>query len=387
MKICFSLNNKKEQDFVKILKKQKIYDINRIKFREQQYLNEIQLFGISEQLNPERIVIEKYGQLIVYKNIEGKNDIEVKLYEENVWLNQKQLVDLFDSSKSNISEHIKHIFEEKELEEDNVTKIFPIIAEDGKKYNVKYYNLDMILAIGYRVKSDIGTNFRQWATETLKEYVVKGFTLNDNLLKNAGGGRYFKQLLARIRDIRTAEKVFWRQILDIYATSVDYNPKSEISIEFFKEVQNKMHWASHGHTAAEIIMERADSEKDFMGLTNFEGNQPTLQEAIIAKNYLTEKELDVLNRIVTMYLDYAELQALNENPMTMRDWVNELDYFIKMNRKDVLQTKGTVSHKDALEKARDEYKKYKERISLNPTEVELHYLEATNELKKIADRK
>lgn len=331
--------------------------------------------------------MEKYGQLIVYKNIKGKNDIEVKLYEENVWLNQKQLVDLFDSSKSNISEHIKHIFEEKELDEDNVTKIFPIIAEDGKKYNVKYYNLDMILAIGYRVKSEIGTNFRQWATETLKEYVVKGFTLNDNLLKNAGGGRYFKQLLARIRDIRTSEKVFWRQILDIYATSVDYNPKSEISIEFFKEVQNKMHWASHGHTAAEIIMERADSEKDFMGLTNFEGDKPTLQEAIIAKNYLTEKELDILNRIVTMYLDYAELQALNEKTMTMRDWVNELDYFIKMNRKDVLQTKGTVSHQDALEKARDEYKKYKERISLNPTDVELHYLEATNELKKLADIK
>ena len=266
--------------------------------------------------------MEKYGQLILYKDKNGKKDIEVKLYEETVWLNQNQIVDLFDSSKSNISEHISHIFQEKELIEEKVTSTFPTIAGNGKTYNVKYYNLDMILAIGYRVKSDIGTNFRQWATETLKEYVVKGFTLNDNLLKNAGGGRYFKQLLARIRDIRTAEKVFWRQILDIYATSVDYNPKSEISIEFFKEVQNKMHWASHGHTAAEIIMERADSEKDFMGLTNFEGNQPTLQEAIIAKNYLTEKELDVLNRIVTMYLDYAELQALNENPMTMIGQMN-----------------------------------------------------------------
>lgn len=330
--------------------------------------------------------MEKYGQLILYKDNNGKKDIEVKLYNETVWLNQSQIVDLFDSSKSNISEHISHIFQEGELIEEEVTAIFPTVAGNGKTYNVKYYNLDMIIAIGYRVKSNIGTSFRQWATETLKEYVVKGFALNDNLLKNAGGGRYFKQLLDRIRDIRTSEKVFWRQILDIYATSVDYSPKSEISINFFKEVQNKMHWASHGHTAAEIIMERADSEKDFMGLTNFEGDQPTLQEAIIAKNYLTEKELNVLNRIVTMYLDYAELQALNEKTMTMKDWVNELEYFIKMNRKDVLQNKGTVSHKDALEKARSEYKKYKERISLNPTEVELHYIEATNELKKITDK-
>ena len=329
--------------------------------------------------------MEEYGQLILYKNKDGKKNIEVKLYQDTVWLNQKQLVELFDSSKSNISEHIKHIFEENELDEEIVSQTFPTISTDGKKYNMKYYNLDMIIAIGYRVKSDIGTSFRQWATETLKEYVVKGFALNDNLLKNAGGGIYFKELLARIRDIRTSEKVFWRQILDIYATSVDYNPKSEISIEFFKEVQNKMHWASHGHTAAEIIMQRADSKKEFMGLTNFEGNVPTLQEAVIAKNYLTEKELDVLNRIVTMYLDYAELQALNENPMTMRDWVNELDYFIKMNRKDVLKTKGTVSHKEALEKARDEYKKYKERISLNPTDVELHYLESTAELKKLVE--
>lgn len=330
--------------------------------------------------------MEEYGQLILYKNNSGEKNIEVKLYNETVWLNQNQLVDLFDSSKSNISEHINHIFEEGELVETEVTTILPTLASNGKTYNVKYYNLDMIIAIGYRVRSDIGTSFRQWATETLKEYVVKGFALNDKLLKNAGGGTYFKELLARIRDIRTSEKVFWRQILDIYATSIDYNPKSEISIEFFKEVQNKMHWASHGHTAAEIIMQRADSQKDFMGLTNFDGDKPTLQEAVIAKNYLNEEELNILNRIVTMYLDYAELQALNENPMTMRDWANELDYFIKMNRKDVLQTKGTVSHEEALEKARSEYKKYKERIRLNPTEAELHYLEATNELKKLTDK-
>ena len=329
----------------------------------------------------------KYGQLILYKKNNGKKDIEVKLYDETVWLNQNQLVDLFESSKANISEHINHIFQEGELIEEEVTAVFPTLTGNGKTYNVKYYNLDMILAIGYRVRTDIGTTFRQWATETLKEYVVKGFTLNDKLLKNAGGGTYFKELLARIRDIRTSEKVFWRQILDVYATSIDYNPKAEISIEFFKEVQNKMHWASHGHTAAEIIMQRADSEKEFMGLTNFEGDTPTLQEATIAKNYLTEEELNVLNRIVSMYLDYAELQALNEKPMTMRDWVNELDYFIKMNRKDVLKTKGTVSHEEALEKAISEYKKYKNRISLNPTEVELHYLEATNELKKLTDKK
>ena len=320
--------------------------------------------------------MEKYGQLILYKKNNGKKDIEVKLYDETVWLNQNQLVDLFESSKANISEHINHIFQEGELIEKEVTAVFPTLTGNGKTYNVKYYNLDMILAIGYRVRTDIGTTFRQWATETLKEYVVKGFALNDKLLKNAGGGTYFKELLARIRDIRTSEKVF-----------IDYNPKAEISIEFFKEVQNKMHWASHGHTAAEIIMQRADGEKDFMGLTNFEGDTPTLQEATIAKNYLTEEELNVLNRIVSMYLDYAELQALNENPMTMRDWANELDYFIKMNRKDVLKTKGTVSHEEALEKARSEYRKYKERISLNPTEVELHYLEATNELKKLTDKK
>ena len=233
--------------------------------------------------------MEEYGQLILYKSKEGKNNIEAKLYDETVWLNQKQIVKLFNSSKSNISEHIKHIFEEKELDKELVSRTFPETANDSKTYNVKYYNLDMIIAIGYRVRSDIGTTFRQWATETLKEYIVKGFALNDKLLKNAGGGTYFKELLARIRDIRTSEKVFWRQILDIYATSIDYDPKSEISIKFFQEIQNKMHWASHGHTAAEIIMQRADSEKDFMGLTNFAGDTPTLQDAVVAKNYFKKK--------------------------------------------------------------------------------------------------
>jgi hypothetical protein len=236
----------------------------------------------------------------------------------------------------------------------------------------------MIIAVGYRVKSNIGTNFRRWATETLKEYMIKGFALNDDILKQNGGGRYFKELLARIRDIRSSERVFWRQVLDIFSTSVDYDPKSDLSIEFFKTVQNKMHWASHGHTAAEIIKERADANKDFMGLTHFDGDYPLLEDAVVAKNYLTDKELDILNRLVSMYLDYAELQAIEEHPMKMVDWINQLDYFIRMNRKDILSGKGLVSHEDALKHAKEEYDKFKNRLSNNPSKKEIEYFNKLN---------
>ncbi|MBR5794768.1 MAG: virulence RhuM family protein [Erysipelotrichaceae bacterium] len=330
--------------------------------------------------------MNQYGQLLIYKDNEGNNQIEVKLFDNSIWLTQDQIVNLYQSSKSNISEHIKHILEEGELDENSVVRKYRTTASDGKMYNKKHYNLDMIIAIGYRVKSNIGVNFRKWATETLKEYMTKGFALNDDLLKRAGGGLYFKELLARIRDIRSSEKVFWRQVLDIYATSIDYDPQSKISQEFFKTVQNKMHWAAHGHTAAEIIMLRADSNKENMGMTNYIGDYPTLQEATIAKNYLTENELNILNRIVTLYLDFAELQALEENPMTMSDWVEQLDYFLKMSRKDILKDKGTVSHAQALQKARIEYEKYKEIQENSLSNVEKHFLENIKQLDEVSDK-
>ena len=324
--------------------------------------------------------MDNKGQIIIYNVDENNTKIEVKLIDGNVWLTQDQIVNLYQSSKSNISEHIKHILEEGELDKNSVVRNFRITASDGKLYNVKHYNLDMIIAIGYRVRSNVGTSFRKWATKTLNEYVTKGFALNDNLLKEAGGGRYFKELLARIRDIRSSEKVFWRQVLDIFATSVDYDPKSEISINFFKTVQNKMHWAAHGHTAAEIIKERADSNKDFMGLTHFDGDYPLLEDAIIAKNYLSKEEIEMLNRIVSLYLDFAELQALEENVMTMQDWVKELDYFLTMTRKDILNGPGIVPHKEALEHARKEYDEFKNRLFISPTENEKKYLTQFEEL-------
>lgn len=323
--------------------------------------------------------MDNKGLVIIYNN-EDNTKVEVKLVENSVWMTQDQIVALYQSSKSNISEHIKHILEEKELDENSAVRKFRITASDGKLYQVNHYNLDMILAIGYRVRSNIGTNFRKWATSTLKEYVTKGFALNDQLLKEAGGGRYFKELLSRIRDIRSSEKVFWRQVLDIFATSSDYDPNSTTSINFFKSVQNKMHYAAHGHTASEIIKERADANKDFMGLTSFNGDYPILEDAFVAKNYLTKEELDMLNRIVSLYLDYAELQALNEHVMTMNDWSKELDYFLTMTRKDILSGKGLVSHKEAIEHARREYDKFKDRLLDNPTENERNYLTHFNEL-------
>ena len=331
--------------------------------------------------------MNEHGNIVIYKDKYGHDNIEATIKDDSVWLNQDQLVKLYNSSKSNISEHIKHIFEENELNEDAVVRKFRTTANDGKKYNIKYYNLDMIVAIGFRVRSNVGTNFRKWANDKLTEYITKGFTLNDDLLKRAGGGLYFDELLSRIRDIRSSEKVFWRKVLDIYATSVDYDPKAEITKEFFKTVQNKMHWAAHGHTAAEVIVERADGNKDFMGLTSFNGSYPTLSEATIAKNYLNEKELDILNRIVSMYLDYAELQAIEQNVMTMDDWVKELNYFLKMNRKDILKDAGKISHEEAVSHAKREYDKYKNRISMKPSDVELHYLESIKNLELIGNKK
>ena len=331
--------------------------------------------------------MKEHGNIIIYKDKNGNDNIEVKMQDNTVWLNQEQLVKLYNSSKSNISEHINHIIKEGELDENSVVRKFRTTANDGKNYSVKYYNLDMIVAIGFRVRTNIGTNFRKWANDRLTEYMVKGFTINDDLLKRAGGGLYFDELLSRIRDIRSSEKVFWRKILDIYATSVDYDPKANITQDFFKTVQNKMHWATHGHTAAEIIVERANSDKDFMGLTNFSGDYPTLLDASIAKNYLTNKELDILNRIVSMYLDYAELQAIEEKTMTMQDWVKELNYFLTMNRKDILKDAGKISHEEAMKHARIEYNKYKNRISLKPSEVETHYLESIKNLEMIDTKK
>lgn len=330
--------------------------------------------------------MEEHGNIIIYKDKNGNDNIEVKMQDNTVWLNQEQLVKLYNSSKSNISEHIKHIFDEGELDENSVVRNFRTTASDGKNYNVNYYNLDMIVAVGFRVRSNVGTNFRRWANERLTEYIIKGFTMNDDLLKRAGGGLYFDELLSRIRDIRSSEKVFWRKILDIYATSVDYDPRAEITQDFFKTVQNKMHWAAHGHTAAEVIVERADGDKDFMGLTTFSGNGPTLLDAQIAKNYLNDKELDILNRIVSMYLDYAELQAIEQRTMTMNDWVKELNYFLTMNRKDILNGAGKISYEEAMNHAEKEYDKYKDRIALKPSEVELHYLESIKDLEKLENK-
>lgn len=321
------------------------------------------------------LYMDKKGLVIIYNG-----NVEVKLIDGNVWMTQHEIATLYQTSRQTITEHISNIIKEGELELNSVCRNFRQTANDGKLYNVKHYNLDMIIAIGYRVRSNVGTIFRKWATETLNEYMTKGFAVNDDFLKEAGGGRYFKELLARIRDIRSSEKVFWRQVLDIFSTSSDYDPKSEVAYKFFSTVQNKMHWAAHGHTAAEIIKERADASKNFMGLTTFNGDYPLLEDAVVAKNYLSKDEIDVLNRIVSLYLDYAELQALEEHVMTMNDWVKELDYFLTMTRKDILNGPGLVSHQEALEHARKEYDAFRNRLFVNPTENEKEALLHFNEL-------
>ena len=311
------------------------------------------------------------NKVIIYTANDGKTKIDVKLEEETLWLTQAQMCELYQTSKSNVSEHINHIFEEGELNEESVVRKFRTTAADGKEYLVLHYNLDMIIALGYRVRSIIATRFRQWATERLKEYIVKGFTLDDERLKKLGGGSYWKELLERIRDIRASEKVLYRQILEIYATSIDYDPRAQVSQEFFKKVQNKIHYAIHGHTAAELIVERADAEKDFMGLLTFKGNHPTLIEAKTAKNYLNEKELRAMGQLVSGYLDFAERQAEREQVMTMNDWAAYLDRILTMSGEHLLQGSGCVSHEEAMEHVTTEYRKYKQRTI---SDVERDYL-------------
>ena len=314
------------------------------------------------------------SKILIYQAEDGSTKIETRLEDETVWLTQAQLAELFQKSRVTITEHIGNIFKEGELEENSVCRKFRLTAADGKEYDTTFYNLDVIISVGYRVKSFHGTKFRQWATVRLKEYIVKGFTMNDELLKQAGGDNYFEELLARIRDIRSSEKIFWRKVLDIYATSIDYDPKAEISIQFFQTVQNKMHWAAHGQTAAEVIYSRIDAQKQNLGLTNFNGLKPTKQEAEIAKNYLNENELNILNRLVTAYLELAEIQAMNQIPMYMKNWIESLDYFIKMAGKDILQNAGLISHEQAIKKANEEYEKFKEKHKNELSEVEKHFI-------------
>jgi len=269
------------------------------------------------------------SEILLYRSKDGKTKLETRIFNEIVWLSLKELSELFCVDKSGISRHLKNIFETGELERDSVVAFFAITASDGKTYQVEHYNLEAVISVGYRVNSIVGTHFRQWATHRLREYIIKGFTMDDERLKERGGGKYFDELLSRIRDIRSSEKVFWRKVLDIYATSIDYEPSASISRDFFKVIQNKMHWASHAHTAAEIIYDRADAMKPNMGLTNWPGSEPRKADIEIAKNYLKEDELDILNRIVTLYLDFAELQAISRKPMHMQDWVLKLDEFFK----------------------------------------------------------
>lgn len=313
--------------------------------------------------------------MIIYVSKDGNIKVDVNIQNEDIWMSQDVIANLYDTTKNNISMHLKNIFDEGELQKDSVVKKFLTTANDGKNYNVLHYNLDAIIAVGYRINSKKATEFRIWATKVLKEYMTKGFALNDERLKNNGTNPYFEELLARIRDIRSSEKVFWRKVLDIYATSIDYNPKDKLSIDFFKTVQNKMHYATHGNTAAEVIFYRIDSEKENLGLTNFKGNYPTKSETEIAKNYLTEEELNILNRIVSAYLDVAEINALDRHPMTMQDWIDELDSFLKMTRKDILKDSGKISHEHALKKAHEEYDKY---MKTHLTTAEKDYLDILN---------
>lgn len=320
---------------------------------------------------------ENSSNIIMYQTEDGLTKIETHLQEDSVWLSQSQMCELFQKSKSTISEHVKNIFDEGELSENSTVRNFRTVQIEGNRSierEIILYNLDVIISVGYRVKSHRGTQFRIWATQRLREYIVKGFTMNDELLKQAGGGNYFDELLARIRDIRSSEKVFWRKVLDIYATSIDYNPSTDVSLDFFKTIQNKMHWAAHGYTAAEIIYQRIDAQKPNLGLTHFKGEKPSQQETEVAKNYLNESELNVLNRMVSAYLELAELQALNQKPMYMNDWLERLNDFLKMTGRDILQHSGKISHQQAIDKARDEFEKYKEMTKNQLSNVEKDFI-------------
>lgn len=325
--------------------------------------------------------------MIIYTTEDGLTKIETTFDEDTVWLSIDQMAELFQRDKSTISRHIKNIYSEGELVREGTVAFFATVQMEGDRQvarEICYYNLDVIISVGYRVKSKRGTQFRIWAMNILKEYMKKGFAMDDERLKNLGGGGYFKELLERIRDIRASEKVFYRQVLEIYATSIDYDPKAEISIQFFKKVQNKIHYAIHGQTAAEVIYTRADAEKHFMGLTTFAGKQPTLKEAVVAKNYLDEKELRAMGQLVSGYLDFAERQAEREQAMTMKDWAEHLDRILTMTGEQLMQGNGNVSHKQAVNKATDEYKKYKARTISN---VEEDYLNSIKMLEQKADKK
>ena len=322
------------------------------------------------------------GDIIIYQSEDGQTHIEVRVEQETVWLTQQQMAELFQSSRTNVVEHIKHIYDEGELSEEATCRKFRQVQIEGNRQvnrELPFYNLDMIISLGYRVRSIVATHFRRWATERLKEYIIKGFTMDDERLKQLGGGNYWKELLDRIRDIRSSERVLYRQVLDLYATAVDYDPRSNISVAFFKIVQNKLHYAAHGHTAAEVIFERADNTKPFMGMTTFSGDWPTLQDARIAKNYLSQDELKVLNNLVSGYFDFAEIQAMRHQPMYMTDYVQQLDNILSSTGQELLQGAGNISHNDAMAKAKAEYDQWRDH-TLSP--VEQAYFETIKKLGK-----
>ena len=320
------------------------------------------------------------GEFLLYQTEDGLTRVQVRIEQETVWLTQKQMAELFQKDVRTISEHIRNIFEEGELQRDSVIRNFRITAADNKQYETRHYNLDVIISVGYRVRSLRGTQFRIWATQRLREYIIKGFTLDDERLKKAGGGDYFDELLERIRDIRSSERVFWRKVIDIYATSIDYDPNAEVTRLFFQTVQNKMHWAIVGQTAAEIVHGRADAGKPSMGLTSWPGDKPRKRDVSIAKNYLDGAELRALNLIVSAYLDFAELQAVTRKPMAMRDWVAKLDDFIRISGRDILTHAGKVSHETARRKAEAEYERFRAAL---PQPVDQHFAEAISEIKQI----
>lgn len=323
------------------------------------------------------------SEFVVYQTEDGQTRVEVRLEDETVWMPQKVMAELFQKDVRTISEHIRNIFEEGELQESAVIRKFRITAADGKQYEAQHYNLDVIISVGYRVKSLRGTQFRIWATQRLREYLIKGFTLDDERLKRGGGGNYFEELLARIRDIRSSERVFWRKVLDIYSTSIDYDARTEASQLFFKTVQNKMHWAAHGQTAAEVIHRRADASQAQMGLTSWSGARPHKADVIIAKNYLNADELETLNRIVTAYLEFAELQALNRKPMSMADWIAKLDDFLRLSDRNILTDAGKISHDQAVSKAEAEFDSFRQSQAALPQPVDQDFEQTLERLKTL----